>query len=265
MRRETQNILLVLLGGALLKIALNGQYLRYVKPSFLPYLIAAAVVMLALALFSIAQDILATRRRPAPATVSADTAAPMTAEAPAEHAHDGHDHDHGKSRSPWFLLLPVLTIFLVAPPALGASSINPNDSRTVVEPSKRNGSAHFDALPAAPVVPLKMTDFITRTVWDDSGTLNGRDIQLTGFVYRDKGVSYLARMVIGCCAADAQPMKVRLLGPMAADIGAIPTDSWLEVVGKVQPNSATEANMYTPSFDVSAVKPIPAPAEQYES
>ena len=41
MRRETQNVLLVLLGGALLKIALTGTYLRYVKPSLFPWLVLA--------------------------------------------------------------------------------------------------------------------------------------------------------------------------------------------------------------------------------
>ncbi|MCK2241038.1 MULTISPECIES: TIGR03943 family protein [unclassified Crossiella] len=262
MRRETQNVLLVLLGGALLKIALNGQYLRYVKPSFLPFLIAAAVVMLGLAFVAIAQDIIRMRHKdkpvPVPVPVCAEGAEPAAAD------HD-HGHDHGKSRSPWFLLLPVLTIFLIAPPALGAASVNPNDTRTVTEPAKRNGSANFEPLPAGPVIPMKMTDFLTRVVWDDSGTLNGREVRLTGFMYRDKGVSYLTRMVIGCCAADAQPMKVRLDGPRAGEVKEIPMDSWLELTGKVQPGTATEANAYTPAFDVSEIKPIPAPAEQYES
>ena len=31
MRRETQNILLVLLGGALLKLSFSGRYRRYVQ------------------------------------------------------------------------------------------------------------------------------------------------------------------------------------------------------------------------------------------
>lgn len=40
MRRETQNILLVLLGGALLKIGITGDYLQYVKPAQLPWVLA---------------------------------------------------------------------------------------------------------------------------------------------------------------------------------------------------------------------------------
>ena len=57
MRRETQNILLVLLGGALLKLALTGTYLRYVKESLQPWLVVTGGVMVVLALVSIARDI----------------------------------------------------------------------------------------------------------------------------------------------------------------------------------------------------------------
>jgi hypothetical protein len=56
-RRETQNILLVLLGGALLKISFTGVYLRYVRPQHQWLLILAGVVMLALAAVSIVREI----------------------------------------------------------------------------------------------------------------------------------------------------------------------------------------------------------------
>ncbi len=57
MRRETANVLLVLLGGALLKIAWNDTYLRYVKPSLLPFLVATGVVIVALGVLAITRDI----------------------------------------------------------------------------------------------------------------------------------------------------------------------------------------------------------------
>ncbi|HEY0499884.1 MAG TPA: TIGR03943 family protein, partial [Kutzneria sp.] len=67
MRRETQNILLVLLGGALLKIALNGTYLNYVKPALQPWLIVSGAIMVLLAGVAITTDILKARRAaPAP-------------------------------------------------------------------------------------------------------------------------------------------------------------------------------------------------------
>ena len=61
MRREAQNILLILFGGALLEIALNGTYLRYVKPTQQPWLIVAGATMVVLAVVAIAEDIRAGR------------------------------------------------------------------------------------------------------------------------------------------------------------------------------------------------------------
>jgi len=61
MRRETQNVLLILLGGALLKIAINGDYLRYVKPSQQPWVIVGGAVMAGLGVVAIIGDLLAAR------------------------------------------------------------------------------------------------------------------------------------------------------------------------------------------------------------
>ena len=109
MRRETQNILLVLLGGALLKLALTGTYLRYVKESLQPWLVVTGGVMVVLALVSIVRDI---RGGQAHAE---------------EHAEEHSGHEHGTSRSPWMLLLPVFAVFLISPPALGADTVNRSD------------------------------------------------------------------------------------------------------------------------------------------
>lgn len=230
MRRETQNVLLVLLGGALLKIAWNGSYLRYVKPSLLPFLVAAGVVILALGLISIVRDIRAAR----------------------DHAdHAGH--------SCWLLLLPVLAIFLVAPPALGADTV----SRSTQAIAPQRSSVDFPPLPPGPAPALRMSDFVTRAVWDDAGTLNGRQVRLLGFVvHGDHGATYLGRLVIACCAADATPLKVRLEG--RSGLASLPQDGWFEVRGQLVPGSAKSNTRFTPSFTVSDLSPIPAPTEPYE-
>src|SRR5207248_3391786 len=62
-KRETQNILLILLGGALVKIAVNGDYLRYVKPSQQPWIIAGGAVMVLLGGVAIARDFLSVRAK----------------------------------------------------------------------------------------------------------------------------------------------------------------------------------------------------------
>ncbi|WP_214110492.1 TIGR03943 family putative permease subunit [Acrocarpospora catenulata] len=57
MNRLTQSMILVLLGGAVLRISLlSTTYLNYVKPGFRPFLVAAGVVVLALGLAGLVQE-----------------------------------------------------------------------------------------------------------------------------------------------------------------------------------------------------------------
>lgn len=243
MRRETQNVLLVLLGGALCKIAWNGDYLRYVKPSLLPFLVCAAVVILALGVISIGRDVRAGR---------------------SEHGHHefgyhefGH-HDH-VGRSPWLLMLPVLAIFLVAPPALGADTV----SRSARAVAPQRSAFHYPPLPAGPAPALPMSEFVTRAVWDDAGSLNGRQVRLAGFIVHGAGgATYLSRLVMSCCAADVTPVTVRLESRTA--LWALPQDSWFQVRGQVVPGSARSGTHFTPTLTVSDLQPIRAPSEPYE-
>ncbi|MFI9380154.1 TIGR03943 family putative permease subunit [Kutzneria sp. NPDC052558] len=303
MRRETQNILLVLLGGALLKIALNGTYLNYVKPALQPWLILSGAIMVLLAGVAIVTDILKARRASAPSTpVSSDPVAvpsasdtavsavstaaadadpasnPAAATAhapdrelalahaggsdPHSHSHDdGHGHSHGAARSAWMLLMPVLAIFLIAPPALGADSVNRAGGRTVASEQRQDQvvKTKFPPLPAGSVVPMRMADVATRAAWDSTNSLNGRTLELTGFVVHDAAGVYVARLVITCCAADAMPVKARLVGAEG-----LADDEWITVTGQVRPDSAVQADNYVPEFDVTTVKKIGTPSDPYE-
>jgi uncharacterized repeat protein (TIGR03943 family) len=235
-RRETANVLLLLVGGAMVKITTDGSYLRYVKPTARPWVLAAGIIMIGLATVAIVRDVRA-------GTGPSDD--------------DGHHHS---GRWMWLSLLPVLAIFLVAPPALGADSVLRAGNR--VAPSVvRVGAAAFSALPRGAVVPIAMGEFITRSVWDSSDSLAGRTVALTGFVVHDNGTDYVARLVITCCAADATPMKVALTGRQADQL---PNDQWIKATGMLRPHSATEANGYTPTMTVSALTTVDAPADPYE-
>ena len=57
MKRETQNVLVLLLGLGVGVLVVKGAYLHYVKPSLMPWLLIAAAVLIALALVSIVRDI----------------------------------------------------------------------------------------------------------------------------------------------------------------------------------------------------------------
>lgn len=235
MRRETQNILLVLLGGALLKISFTGTYLRYVKPSHQWLLITAGVIMILLAAVSIARELRGAGEVP-----------------PGDHHHP--------ARSAWLLLLPVLAVFLVAPPALGSDSVG-RASSGAPRAAAVDGSELFPALPAGEVVTLPLSDFSARAAWDKGDSLDNHKVSLTGFVVQEGSASYVARLAIGCCAADAFPVKVKLLGH---DLSALADDSWLEVVVTVRPGSATRANEYVPSATIHSARQVPEPEDPYE-
>jgi len=248
-RREAQNILLVLLGGALLEIALNGTYLRYVKPTQRPWLIVAGATMVVLAVVAIAKDIRAGR----PTSVGEDPS--LVADATSGHSH--------RTRSTWMLVLPVLTIFLVAPPALGADAVNRSNGGTAAGGQNQRAivKTDFPPLPAGAVVPMSVSEVVTRASSDATNSLNGRTVALMGFVVRTNAGVYLVRLVIACCAADAFPVKTKLDG---ANLSALKNDEWIETTGIVQPDSATSANGFTPTLAMSSLRQVPAPADPYE-
>jgi uncharacterized repeat protein (TIGR03943 family) len=239
-RRETQNVLLVLLGGALLKISFTGMYLRYVKPGHQWLLITGGAVMVLLAAVSIVRELRGAR--------DLDD-------------HHGHEHAHS-ARSAWLLVLPVLAVFLVAPPALGSDSVERASGNAQATPSTEGeGSALFPALPEGDPIALPLSDFSARAAWDRGHSLDHRTARLTGFVVQDGDDTYVARLAISCCAADAFPVKVKLLG---RELSHLPDDSWIQVDARLRPGSATRANEYVPSVTVHSVHAIPEPEDPYE-
>lgn len=229
MKRETQHVLLLLLGGALLRIAADDTFLRYVRPSHRWLLLAAGTVMAVLAVVALVRDLRGARTT------------------------DGHDH---AGHVPWMLLLPVLVIALVTPPALGADAVTRSGSRNAVVQS----SDVFPALPPGEAPALPVAEFVQRAARDTTGTLDGRAVTLTGFAVRRGAAVDLARLTISCCAADARASRVRLIG----DLEPVPPDTWMRVSGTVQPGSATAATGYVPALTVGTVEIVPAPPDPYE-
>lgn len=226
MRRDTQHVLLVLLGGALLRIAADDTYLRYVRPSHRWLLLAAGAVVVVLAIVGLLRD----------------------------RAGAGPAHEHG--HAPWLLLAPVLVIALVAPPALGADAVG----RAAAGNAVVQDSDVFGPLPPGDPAELPVAEFVQRAVWDTTGSLDGREVALTGFVVRRGAATDLARLTIACCAADARPNRVRLVG----DVGDHAADTWLHVRGVLQAGSATAAAGHVPALTVTSATVVPAPPDPYE-
>jgi uncharacterized repeat protein (TIGR03943 family) len=237
-KRDGQAAVLLLAGAAVLKISLTGAYVRYVKPGLLPLLLVAGVALVAVAGATLWR---ALRGEP-----EADD-------------HDA-DHDHGGSRVGWLLLVPTLALLLLAPPALGAYQADRNGTAL-----NRAAGSDFAPLPAGDPVPLPMLEYAGRAVFDQGRSLADRRVVLTGFVLPGPdGRPYLARLVVGCCAADARPVKVGLVGDLPADL--VP-DQWLEVEGRYSDRTdRDEVNGEPiPYLAVLTVRVVAPPAEPYET
>jgi uncharacterized repeat protein (TIGR03943 family) len=231
--RRLHALILALVGGTLLRLALTGDYRRYVKVGLRPYLIATGVVVLVIAALSMWQS----RRRS---------------------SHD-HDHQHGRFDVAWLLVVPMLTLLLLAPPALGSYSAARSGTALSA------GSAQLGPLPDGDPVRLSVLDYAARAVFDHGRSLQGHQITLSGFVLPGPaGTWYLTRMVITCCAADAQPVKVGLAGTLPP---ALKANDWITVTGgyldRTDPDPVN--GQPVPYLTVASSAPIPVPAAQYES
>ncbi|TDC05844.1 TIGR03943 family protein [Nonomuraea longispora] len=276
MNRVTQNLLLLLLGGALLKIsAFSADFANYVKPGFRPLVIAAGVVLVVLALAALTLDRRrsrsAARRRKLLHARAAEEAylAALVGRAPVTPAHQ-HEHEHEREherehmeghRVAWLLVAPLAVIFLVAPPALGSFAVRQAE-QTSHAPPPTLVEARPTGLKDGRVNVLSMLDF-ANLAWDDpSESLRGKTVRLTGFAVpsgRDDGW-YLTRMRIGCCAADALTMQVMVKGAPAPA-----TDSWVRVTGTWNPRKVRRTDAYSPpEMTASRVERIAAPDQPYE-
>jgi uncharacterized repeat protein (TIGR03943 family) len=239
--RQAQAVVLLLFGGAILKASVTDLYLRYVKEGLRPFLIAAGVLLVAAAVMTLWHDLREARDGEGDGG-----------------AGDG-GHGHHEPRVGWLLILPVLGLLLVAPPALGSYAAG--QAGTVL--SAQTGS-DYPALPPGDPAPVSLLDYATRAVFDDGRSLTGRSLRLTGFVSPGPdGQPMLARMVLSCCAADGRPIKVGLSGDTPI---SVPADTWVQVDGVYTDRRGTDVinQAAVPYLEVTSWREIAPPKQQYE-
>lgn len=230
MNRDIQTLVLALLGAATLRISVTDAFLAYVREPMRPLLIASGVLLLGLAAWSVWR----------------------VADEPNQ---DGH-RDHGPGVA-WLLLLPVLAIFLVAPPPLGVEAAARDTGVIATEP------APWPDLPAGDQVEIGLAEFAARS-YSDEGlvTLQDRRVRLVGFASPAEGGGwYLTRFVAACCAADAVAVKVEVRGHPSPGDG-----QWVEVVGTFQETGESAdvaAEVEIPGLDVQEVTAIEEPRLPY--
>jgi uncharacterized repeat protein (TIGR03943 family) len=236
-----QAVVLLLFGGAILRASFTDLYLRYVKEGLRPFLIGAGLLLVAAAVMTIWYSL-------------------RGGTAEHDHADDDDGHGHHEPRVGWLLILPVLGLLLVAPPALGSYAAGQAGSVTAAPAS----GSDYPPLPAGDPADIGLLDYASRALFDSGRSLTGRTLKMTGFITpAPDGKPMLARMVLSCCAADGRPIKVGLDGD--SRVTAAP-DTWVQVTGAWTTRTAKDPvnQAEVPYLQVTGWQEITAPKQQYE-
>lgn len=220
----------LLVGAVLLRLTVTGTYRRYVRVGMRPWLLIAALAVIVLGAVTLVRAL--------------------------RHARfvDAHGHHRGGAdRVGWLLLAPIAALLLVAPPTLGSYGV----ARGAVV-DVRAGAPVFDRLdPSADPVPMTLLEFGQRAFEHGGASFDGASVRLTGFVADRQADGFrLARYRIACCAADAAPVVIQVVGIH----GMTPSrDQWVTVTGSFEPGGDE-----VPRLAATSVVQIPAPDEPYE-
>ncbi len=219
----------LIVGTAMLRLALTHTYQRYVRVEMGPFLALAGVVVIVLGLLTLLYALRSGRRVAV------------------------HDHDHEHVGVGWLLLAPIAALLLVAPPTLGSYGVGRDATVDV-----RAGAPVFHAIPhRADPVPMTLLEYGQRAFDHNGASFQGAAVQLTGFVANGEGDGFrLARYQIACCAADATPVVVRVVGTSG---GVPPRDQWVTVTGMFKRGAGE-----LPELAATSIVEVGAPDDPYE-
>jgi uncharacterized repeat protein (TIGR03943 family) len=110
---------------------------------------------------------------------------------------------------------------------------------------------------AAAPVEMTLLEYIERSLEHNGASFHGVPVRLTGFVAgAEAGGFRLARYQIACCAADATPVVVDVVGTSGSPAR---DDQWVTVTGTFQRGGGE-----LPRLAATSVVEIDAPDDPYE-
>lgn len=251
MKRLDAGVLVMLSGAFALWIGLTETSLLYVRPSSRLWLDLAGGTLLGLGLCLVLLTVRSNRR-----AVESDHA-----------EDDGHHH---AGRVGWLLAIPLAIAVVVGPNPLGSYAAGRQNADRTLPAGEFDLESYLNAGSFGGQAPeLRVMDFV-RASHDpeDQDLLADTRVVLTGFVTEDDDVGhphhfFLTRFTIGCCAADAIAVFVRV----ELDDHAIPpVDSWVEVEGTLHlgPPSDPDSLPDPPTLIATDVRDTDQPDEVYE-
>ncbi|MEV6480701.1 TIGR03943 family protein [Streptomyces sp. NPDC051576] len=255
MRRYGSAVLLLLTGGAVLRISLFSElYLRYVQAALRPYLVISGSLLILLGLVAAVRAMIHGHDEEEHEDED-NHGGEVDHEDEVDHEVGGHSHAHGP-RIAWLLTLPALALLLFPPPALGSYSASREEARLAAQ-----GVGSFPALPTGKVLDISVAQYSSRAIYDSGHSLKGRTLRMTGFVtHGSNGTWYVTRLLVTCCAADATTSKVEVRGDDAPQ-----TDTWVTVTGTWVPKGKLGTDgAWPPVLAATDVKQVKQPADPYE-
>jgi hypothetical protein len=238
--RRAQAVVMLLLGGAVVKASVSDMFLRYVKAGLRPLLITAGVLLIVAAVMTLWYDF-----RPAKQLVTAGGGPDHDGhEEHRDPDDDGHGHAHHEPQVGWL------------------GSYSAGQAGTVL--TSQNSVSDYPVLAAGDPVELGLLDYASRAVFDQGKSLTGRNLKLTGFI--TPGPDHqpmLARIILTCCAADARPIKIGLAGNLPAGVKA---DTWVTIVGTYIAKTGKDPvnHAAVPYVEVKTWQETATPSDQYE-
>lgn len=219
----------LLVGALMVRLSVSGAYVKYVRAGMGWILLTTGVLLVVLGLVGVVRALGRGSGR-----------------------LSSHDHAHGEW-SGWLLLVPVLALLLVTPPALGSFGVSRSAAVNV-----SSGGRTFDPLPAGPAVPMSLREFDERAADNNGAGFGSTPVRLTGFVAATSdGQGFrIARYQIACCAADAVAAVARVTGTS----GNPPArDQWVTVTGTF--HGLADG---VPELRATSLVEVPSPVDPYE-
>lgn len=254
MRRTDAGAMVLLIGGFALWMGLTPTHLLYIKPSMTRWLVLSGAILVAIGL-----AVVVLGRREARAE---------RAERAAGEPHD-HGHHHHATRVGWLLALPLCVAVAVGSNPLGSYAAGRQNSQRVLPPGEFDLEQYLNANSFGGQAPaLRNIDFVRAAQdRDQRRLLSEHPVTLTGFVVADpdgQGRDFLlTRFMIGCCAADALAVQVKV----PVERGEVPDEeSWVQVEGALDLDRSPPPgeSLDPPVLHATSIRDADEPDEIYE-